>query len=136
VAGRERSHARNTNCDASAVPRARYVRLTADHRPPERPPIRLTAGERVSTGNLDPTWPAFRWCVNTDGDGGWIPDRYLKRVSNRVAVAAREYDTTELATSAGDVLRVLEADDESGWLWCADRAGREGWVPAASVEEI
>ena len=43
------------------------------------------------------------------------------------------YDTTELPAQPGDVLDVLEEDVQSGWLWCRNREGREGWVPVSTV---
>jgi hypothetical protein len=43
------------------------------------------------------------------------------------------YDTTELPTSAGEVLEVIEVDDESGGLWCRSTSGREGWAPSRTL---
>ena len=37
----------------------------------------------------------------------------------------------ELAVQAGDDLIVTR--EESGWLWCTNRRGASGWVPAAAV---
>lgn len=49
------------------------------------------------------------------------------------AVAVRSYHpsrTTVLTARAGDVLRPLRRDAEwPGWVWCADEAGMEAWVP-------
>jgi hypothetical protein len=49
-------------------------------------------------------------------------------------VVKTAYDTTELPTKAGDVLDVLAEDHESGWLWCRPSDGREGWVPARTLD--
>jgi pimeloyl-ACP methyl ester carboxylesterase len=114
----------------------RRVRAIREHRPPERPPLRVDPGQRVAIGGLDDEWPAFRWC-EADGVGGWVPDRYLRRTGEGAAVVERAYDTTELAAAPGDDLAVLEADDESGWLRCRDARGEEGWVPVeASVATL
>jgi pimeloyl-ACP methyl ester carboxylesterase len=108
------------------------VRVTREHRPPERPPLRVEPGDSVRVGALDDEWPAFRWC-ESGGVGGWVPDRHLRHVDERRAVVARAYDTTEVAADPGDDLEVLERDDESGWLRCRDAAGAEGWIPIAAT---
>ncbi len=60
-------------------------------------------------------WPTFVLVVNERGGRGWVRERYLKRKGKK-AVALKEYDTTTLSPSAGEVLIVLEEDNESGWL--------------------
>jgi hypothetical protein len=82
---------------------------------------------------LSEEWPAFRWCVGNRELSGWVPDRYLSRLVGEAATALRDYDTTELAAEAGEIVTVIEADEESGWLWCSGTSGR-GWVPLSSVE--
>jgi len=77
-------------------------------------------------------WPAFALVVNEKGGRGWVPERYLKRQGNK-AVAIRRYDTTTLDPLKYDVLQVLEEDRESGWLWCRDSGGKEGWFAIDSV---
>jgi hypothetical protein len=107
------------------------VRAIAKHVPSERPPIQVAPGDEVEVGERDTDWPAFVF-VTAERGAGWVPSRYLSGESGsaRVTVA---YDTTELAAEVGDVLEVVEPDDESGWLWCRDAAGYEGWVPSRSV---
>lgn len=80
-------------------------------------------------------WPAFALVVNGHGDRGWVPKRYLKRQGEK-AVAIKRYDTTTLSPSREEVLTVLEKDIESGWLWCRDKEGREGWFPMDSVSPL
>jgi hypothetical protein len=46
------------------------------------------------------------------------------------------YDTTELATAAGELLTVLVIDDISGWSWVRNGLGREGWVPSNTIEPV
>lgn len=71
--------------------------------------------------------------TKADGGSGWVPGRYLSQASGS-AVVSVEYDTTELPTEAGDLLQVIREDAESGWLWCESDVGRQGWVPAKTVE--
>ena len=65
-----------------------------------------------------------------------MPDRYLAPVSDRKATVLHDYDTTELAAEAGEIVTVIEADEESGWLWCRGSSGRAGWVPLSSVKPL
>jgi len=110
---------------------ARVVVVEA-HTIPERPPFRLAVGDVVSVGRRDQEWPAFVFVTGSEGSG-WVPARHLSSESGR-ATAIAAYDTTELPTSVGDMLEVVTRDDEAGWLWCRSADGREGWVPARTVE--
>jgi hypothetical protein len=49
-------------------------------------------------------------------------------------VAVTQYDTTELAVDAGDILTVIDRDDESGWWWCEAEPGSVGWIPVEILE--
>jgi len=101
------------------------------HTIPERAPLRLAVGDEVELGERDAEWPAFVFVV-APGGSGWVPARHLSRSSGRARVLA-PYDTTELPTARGQVLDVLAEDRESGWVWCRDFDGREGWVPAKTL---
>ena len=113
---------------------SKRARLTTRHVPPDRPPLVVKAGDHVETGELSEEWSAFRWCVSDEGLGGWVPDRYLAPGSEREATVLHDYDTTELAAEAGEIVTVIEADEESGWLWCGGSSGRRGWLPISAVE--
>ena len=108
------------------------VRAVKAHVIPGRPPIRVTAGQRVRAGERDTTWPAFAFVTTGDGSG-WVPARYID-TSAEPAVMLAPYDTTELATTAGELLTVLVVDGHSGWSWVRNAAGREGWVPSDTIE--
>jgi hypothetical protein len=102
------------------------------HRIPGRTPIRIDVGDRVEVGERDTEWPEFVF-VTTDAGSGWVPARYLSSDSGK-AVVEVAYDTTELEVSPGDALTVLRRDDRSGWWWCRNPDGGEGWVPIAVFE--
>ena len=110
------------------------LRATTAHAIPQRPPIRVVPGERVRAGQRDAEWPAFVF-VTTGGGAGWIPERHLD-TSSDPAVVVTGYDTTELATTAGEHLILVERDDPSGWAWVRNTTGREGWVPLRTVEPV
>jgi hypothetical protein len=109
------------------------VRARTAHAIPERPPIRLAVGVEVEVGERSTEWPEFVF-VTTPAGPGWVPARYLSGDSGRATVETA-YDTTELATQAGDVLEVVLEDRPSGWLWCRSIDGREGWVPLTTLDE-
>ena len=46
------------------------------------------------------------------------------------------YNTQEVAGQTGEMLTVIERDDESGWHWCRNAGGQEGWIPVRSLEPI
>jgi hypothetical protein len=108
------------------------LRATTAHVIPERPPIQLWPGQQVRTGRRDDEWPAFVFVTADDG-AGWVPERYLD-TSRHPVVVTTSYDTTELATAAGEELTLIKRDDPSGWAWVRNAAGREGWVPLRTVE--
>jgi SH3-like domain-containing protein len=109
-----------------------FVVATEAHVISERPPLSLASGDVVTVGRRDSDWPAFVF-VTTAGGSGWMPSRYLSADTGR-AVVETPYNTTELATTSGEILEVVDRDDESGWLWCRSTDGHEGWVPNRTVE--
>jgi len=109
-----------------------FVVAIEAHAIPDRPPLSLASGDVVTVGRRDADWPAFV-LVTTARGSGWVPSRYLSADAGQ-AVVQMPYDTTELATETGEILEVIDRDDESGWLWCRSADGREGWVPSRSVE--
>lgn len=110
------------------------LRATTAHVIPERKPIQVTPGQHVRAGQHDTQWPAFVF-VTTDDGAGWVPERLLD-TSRDPAVVITGYDTTELATTAGEELALISADNPSSWAWVRNAAGREGWVPLSTVEPI
>ncbi len=96
------------------------------------PPLAVQEGDSLEVVRQDDTWTAFLLVRTTDGRRGWVPGRYLRRTGD-AAVAKRAYDTTTLEPQVGDLLDALEEDAESGWRWCRDRHGREGWFPTEYV---
>jgi hypothetical protein len=110
------------------------LRATAAHTIPLRPPIRVTPGQQVQAGQRDTDWPAFVF-ISTDDGAGWIPDRHLD-TSSDPAVVITAYDTTELATTGGEELTLIQRDDPSGWAWVRNAAGQEGWVPLRTIEPV
>ncbi|MDY0829821.1 SH3 domain-containing protein [Microbacterium sp. BG28] len=103
------------------------AQLTADHEIPDRAPLIVHPGDRVAVGQRDTEWPAFVFVTAATGCG-WVPARHID-IDGAAGIVRTGYDTTELAARTGDVVEILTEDTESGWSWCRDTAGREGWVP-------
>jgi len=114
----------------------RSVRVASRHRPPDRAPIRVNTGDQVRVGERDDEWPAFVLLTMPDDGSGWVPSRHLAVSGGGKAVAARDYDTTELDVDIGVELIVIEADTLSGWLWCRRPGGRCGWLPVTRLDPL
>lgn len=86
------------------------------------PALRVDAGEPLSPGDTDPENPGWRWCVNGDGLGGWLPEGWV-----RDGRAKDAFDTRELTVRGGEEVDVLAR--HAGWSRCRLPGGREGWLP-------
>ena len=63
-----------------------------------------------------------------------VPDQRLTWIEGGKYTARSRYDTSELSVDEGTKMLVTEADLGSGWIWCRDTDGHEGWVPTRCVE--
>jgi hypothetical protein len=108
-----------------------FATAFSGHEVPDRPAIQISVGEQVSVGQRSPDWPAFVYVTSALGEG-WVPSRHLS-AEEGVATVEAEYDTAELPVAAGQTVEVLTQDDASGWWWCRNGAGDEGWVPRSAL---
>lgn len=104
----------------------RFV-LTATHEPPRRPPLVVCPGDCVRVGERDDDWPEFVF-VTTAAGAGWVPARFIEIEGDRGTVKVA-YDTAELAAAKGQLVEMIHDDPESGWDWCQDAQGTQGWLP-------
>ncbi|MBO0708892.1 MAG: hypothetical protein J2P43_11920 [Candidatus Dormibacteraeota bacterium] len=107
------------------------------HRPSDRAPILVEPGERLHLGERDTTWPAFRLVTKRDGGEGWVPERCFQQLPGDhpdEAVMIARYDTHEIAPPPGEEVTVLVLDEPSGWAWCRDARGAEGWLPLSVID--
>lgn len=112
----------------SAVPYDAIV--TAAHVTQYSDPIRFKAGDQVTLGRRDEEYPGWIWTTIAGGNSGWAPEDLLSQ-SGSTAIALGEYDSTELATQAGERVRVIS--ERFDWAWVRNSAGREGWVPLRTL---
>ncbi len=52
-----------------------------------------------------------------------MPARYLSAAEGTASVLT-PYNTQEVAGQTGEMLTVIERDDESGWHWCRNAGGQ------------
>ena len=115
----------------SSAAGGRTARVTGDHKASYSDPLAVQVGERVQVSRRDDTWPAFVWCMNAAGKGGWVPETVLRR-DGADGTALRGYDTRELSVSAGET--VSAGERLAGWVWVTNTTGDSGWVPEASLD--
>ena len=115
---------------SSAMP---FVVATEAHAIPERPPLSLASGDVVTVGRRHADWPAFVFVTTVQGSG-WVPSRYLSADAGR-AVVETPYNTTELATRSGEILEVIDRDDESGGCGAARRMVARAGFRAAALKQ-
>ncbi len=113
-------------------------RVIEAHRGPDRPPLSLSQGERVSMGKTydgPEGWPDWVWCVSGAGLGAWVPLPFLELLGDGTARAREAYDARELDADEGDV---LAAERETcGWVWgVRERDSAPGWIPREKLEPV
>ena len=134
------------------VQKDNMYRAIAEHIAGNDSEINLSVGLEVELLEEAEGW----WYVCSDTSEGWAPANYLEKV---VSNGAGEFKTPaeiktprpkssvfrtcsdfegehdgELSVSTGQEVTVVEKDDGGWWLVNVD--GKEGWVPAAYLEEV
>jgi len=112
-----------------AIQRARVVER---HRAPDRPAIRVAAGERVTLGDRDTEWPQFVWTSLASGLGGWVPTALFDAERGQ-ASALEDYDTRELDAEPDE--EVVLHREYADWWWAENARGECGWIPARKLEQ-
>ena len=89
--------------------------------------LKGSKGQRLQVGRRDDEWPEWFWCTAADGSAGWVPEALLE-LRGSEALLTRDYETTELAVSAGE--RVTIHEELAGWVWVTNEREQSGWIPA------
>jgi uncharacterized protein YgiM (DUF1202 family) len=95
-------------------------------------PIDVQAGEDVKLGVTDPEWPGWQWCTGVRGRSGWVPIAFFILVDKETGRMRCNYSAQELAVSIDEKINLHQ--QESGWYWASNTAGKKGWIPAKNVE--
>ena len=92
----------------------------------------FTVSEQTSTWDNNPAW-IWLWCTNQRGKSGWVPKNIIQPQSDdQTGITHTSYDARELSVTAGQELNIeLE---ESGWFWCRNQQGKQGWVPISHIQ--
>ncbi len=98
-------------------------------------PLIVSEGDVLTLGGHDTQWVGWVWCWNAAGKGGWVAERFLATNSgDTIGTMLQDYNATELMVNVGETLTVQS--EESGWLWCANERGQQGWIPAENVKPL
>lgn len=99
----------------------------ADYTVVDRTPLTLAAGETVSLGNEDKAWEGWVWATTAEGRGTYLPVSFLEETAPGQARLKEPFAAIDLSVKKGDPVTCLR--ELSGWFWCRDAAGNEGWLP-------
>ncbi|RDZ27189.1 SH3 domain-containing protein [Lysobacter silvisoli] len=111
----------------------RRARVVVAHRAPDRPPIRVARGQRVTLGDRDRDWPQFVWTTLAEGHGGWVPAALFDG-DHGPATALNDYDTRELDAEADEIVTLQY--ELADWWWASNARGDEGWIPTRALDLI
>jgi uncharacterized protein YgiM (DUF1202 family) len=109
----------------------RTCRVISDYQSAYPDPLVIIAGEELTVADKETEWSGWLWCTNHRGKSRWVPEDYVERKGS-TCIALRDYDATELSVRVGEELFLGE--EESDWIWCTNRAGQSGWVPAENLD--
>jgi len=115
----------------------RICQVIADYQSSSSDPISVSFGEplaiseKVDHWNGNPNW-IWIWCTDQREKSGWVPKDCIEFNTNGTTGIARySYTAIELIVVAGE--RLVVEREKSGWLWCTNKQGKSGWVPADHV---
>ena len=90
-------------------------------------PIVVTAGDRVDWQPKESEWAGWVWCIHPiSKKEGWVPENCLKIIESRADVL-KDYSAVELNAELDEEFQIIK--EESGWYWCQNIQGQQGWLP-------
>jgi hypothetical protein len=92
----------------------------------DRSPLHLQVNDTVNVGPRDKSWPGWIWVSTLDGRGSYVPEDILA-IDGATATVRAPFSARDLSVKAGEHVTALRGI--SGWLWCRNAAGEEGWLP-------
>ena len=98
----------------------------ADYEDNNSEAMHLVAGQEVTSGPADRTWPGWIWARDSNGRMGYIPAEILEPLGEDRWAASEDFDPTVLKIQRGDEITSLK--QIHGWHWCKNEAGAEGWI--------
>jgi len=112
------------------------VRVLKDWTQSFDPALKVARGDRLRAIKKDDDgWQGWVWCTSDSGLSGWLPVQVFDALNiGETNIATKDFDTTELTVSTGEILFVTSR--LNGWSWCRNDLGKEGWVPDDNLEMI
>ena len=98
----------------------------------DRSPLHLREGDTVTTGPRDKSWPGWIWVSTGEGRGSYVPEEILA-ISGDSAKVVSAFSARDLSVKTGERVTALRV--VSGWLWCRNEGGEEGWLPEFVLHE-
>jgi uncharacterized protein YgiM (DUF1202 family) len=92
----------------------------------DRSPLSIQAGDTVTVGPRDKSWTGWIWVSTTEGRGSYVPEEILS-VEGTSAKVLAPFSARDLSVQQGETVTALR--EVSGWLWCRNATGEEGWLP-------
>jgi hypothetical protein len=96
--------------------------------------LHLIAGQEVTSGPEDKTWPGWIWATDVEGRCGYVPQDFLEPLGEDRWAAITDFDPSVLKVKKGDSVSSLK--QMHGWHWCQNEAGAEGWVANYLLKEV
>ncbi len=109
------------------------ARVVSDYEAKYTDPLTVAAGEALKVHKRDDQWPAYFWCTNAAGKGGWVPQSKLE-IAEDDAIVRTAYTAAELSAACGEEIRL--GDLEGGWSWATNDADQSGWIPLENLEGL
>lgn len=127
-----------TSEPANVAARQHIGRVIASYARSYPAPLAIMAGDIVQLSGKEDHWNGkpewtFLWCVDLHGTGGWVPQTLIDR-HGVTGIARQDYDCRELSVTAGETVEM--GDEVSGWVWCTNQQGQQGWIPLACFYPI
>ena len=88
--------------------------------------MHLTAGQEVTSGPADKTWPGWIWATDSNECSGFVPAEILEPLGEDRWATMQDFDPTVLKIKRGDAITSLQ--QIHGWHWCENASGDHGWV--------
>lgn len=99
----------------------------ADYTVVDRSPLTLNSGDEVHLGKEDHAWEGWIWAVTAEGRGTYLPVSFLEKSGENLARLTETFAAIDLSVRKGTSVICLR--EVSGWFWCRDGDGIEGWLP-------
>jgi hypothetical protein len=124
---------KSNHASGKKIARGQTWRVVAEYQAAYPDPFVIQAGEVLAVGEKETEWRGWIWCRNQQGESRWVPEAFVEREGD-TCVALCDYDSTELSVHVGEEL--IAGQEVADWLWCTNRRGDSGWVPAENLERV